>query len=162
MVRFADAAITNVTDTFKSKEMWNDTLMFFCADNGGWISKAGIAGGNNYPLTGGKYNNFEGGIRVNSFISGGFLPASRRGIKYSGLFTGWDYYATFAALAGVDATDHRAALAGLPPIDSHDFSGVVLGSTMSASPPRTEILIGGEPRLYVSPRLCCVVLVLSS
>jgi hypothetical protein len=38
--------------------------------NGGWMSKNGTAGGNNYPLTGGKYNNFEGGIRMNSFASG--------------------------------------------------------------------------------------------
>lgn len=40
MVRFADAAITNVTEAFKAKGMWDDTLLFFCADNGGWISKA--------------------------------------------------------------------------------------------------------------------------
>ena len=38
-------------------------------------------------------------------------------------------YATFAAFAGVDPVDHRAALAGLPPLDSHDFSSVILGAT---------------------------------
>lgn len=68
----------------------------------------GSAGANNYPLKGGKMNNWEGGIRVNGFISGGFLPAGQRGITYDGLITAWDYYATFSALAGVDPTDHRA------------------------------------------------------
>ena len=53
-----------------------------------------------------------------------------RGGKLSGLAAVWDAYATFAALAGADPTDHRAAAAGLPAIDSVDlwpyFSGQVL------------------------------------
>lgn len=52
--------------------------------------------------------------------------------------------ATFCALAGVDATDHRAALANLPPIDSFDHSGLILGTTMES--PRKELPIGTEPR----------------
>jgi len=143
-VSYADSAVGNVTASLKAKGMWDNTLVVVVADNGGWVSKAGIAGGNNYPLKGGKYNNWEGGIRANSFVSGGFLPASRRGIKYSGLVTGWDWYATFAALAGVDATDHRAAAANLPPIDSHDLSNVILGKQLES--PRKEIPIGSEPR----------------
>lgn len=145
MVKFADAAIANVTAALKKKKMWDDLLIVFMSDNGGWISKNGTAGGNNYPLTGGKYNNWEGGIRSNSFVSGGFLPKSRRGITYNGLVTAWDWYATFASLAGVDATDHRAALAGLPPIDSHDLSAVLLGTRLKS--PRKEIPIGAQPAL---------------
>jgi hypothetical protein len=53
-------------------------------------------------------------------------------------------YHTFSALAGVDATDHRAALANLPPIDSFDHSGLILGTTLVS--PRTELPIGTEPR----------------
>lgn len=59
-------------------------------------------------MRGGKMNNWEGGIRGNSFISGGFLPQSVRGTTYEGLATIWDYYVTFSSLAGVDSTDHRA------------------------------------------------------
>jgi hypothetical protein len=29
---------------------------------------------------------------VNSWVSGGFLPAKVRGTKYEGLATGWDWY----------------------------------------------------------------------
>merc|ERR1719265_2640561 len=128
MVHFADQAVGNVTNLLHTKGMWDDTLIVFMSDNGGWVSKGGMNGGNNYPLKGGKYNNWEGGIRSNAFVSGGFLPKSRRGIKYEGLVTAWDWYGTFAALAGVDSFDHRAALAGLPPVDSMDLSEVLLGS----------------------------------
>jgi hypothetical protein len=44
MVHFADAAISNVTNALKAKKMWGETLFFFCADNGGPISKLGNVG----------------------------------------------------------------------------------------------------------------------
>ena len=85
-------------------------------------------------------SNWEGGIRVNAFVSGGFLPPSVRGTKQSGLTAGWDWFATFAGLAGVDPTDHKANAAGLPPTDSIDLWPLLSGRT-SASP-RTELAIG--------------------
>jgi hypothetical protein len=61
--------------------------------------------------------NREGGVRVNAFVSGGFLkkvaPSSRVGVKLEGFIHICDYYTTLAALAGVDHVDHRAALAKL-------------------------------------------------
>jgi hypothetical protein len=144
MVNFADAAVGNVTKLLKAKGMWEDTLIFFSADNGGPIYNNGTAGANNYPLKGGKMNNWEGGIRVNGFVSGGFVPQSQRGTQYEGLTAGWDWYATFSAFAGVDPTDHRAALAGLPPIDSFDHSAMVMGTNLTS--PRRELPIGTEPR----------------
>ena len=62
------------------------------------MSKNGTAGGNNYPLAGGKYNNFEGGIRMNSFASGGFIPAAQRGTRYTGIVAAWDWCACAALL----------------------------------------------------------------
>ena len=41
-----------------------------------------------------------------------------RGRKLTGLAAAWDWYSTFAELAGADPTDHRAAAAKLPAIDS--------------------------------------------
>ena len=34
---------------------------------------------------------WEGGIRVNGWVSGGFLPDKVRGTKYEGLACGWDW-----------------------------------------------------------------------
>ena len=47
-------------------------------------------------------------------------------------------YTTFAALAGVDPTDHTAATAGLPKIDGFDFWPRLSGAT--AAPPSRSIL----------------------
>lgn len=44
--------IGNVTAELKSNGMFEDTLIILLADNGGWSSSVGVAGGNNYPLTG--------------------------------------------------------------------------------------------------------------
>eukprot|EP00038_Savillea_parva_P020803 m.32546 g.32546 ORF g.32546 m.32546 type:complete len:730 (-) comp4898_c0_seq1:218-2407(-) len=144
MVNFADTAVGNVTSLLRSKGMWDDLVIVFSTDNGGPIYANGTAGANNYPLKGGKMNNWEGGIRGNSFVSGGFLAPSVQGTVYEGLVTAWDWYHTFCALAGVDPTDNRAALANLPPIDSYDHSGLILGTSMTS--PRTELPIGTEPR----------------
>ena len=57
-------------------------------------------------------------MRVNAYVGGGALPAAVRGTRKAGIAHITDIYATAAALAGADPTDHRAAAAGLPPIDS--------------------------------------------
>ena len=101
----------------------------------------GRGGGNNYPLKGGKAGNWEGGVRVNGFVSGGFVPPAMRGKKLEGLVAGWDWYATLVhGIAGLDAADKEAAAAGLPPIDSIDQWPYLSGRT--ATPPRTVLPIG--------------------
>ena len=103
---------------------------------------AGLCGGDNWPLRGGKFSNFEGGIRVNGFVSGGYLPPKVRGTKSEALMTVWDWYATLAqGVAGAkDITDRRAASAGLPPHNSYNLWPLLSGETQSA--PREEIIIG--------------------
>merc|ERR1712217_98415 len=64
------------------------------------------------------------------------------GTKQEGLMAGWDWYATYAALAGVDPTDKKAQAAGLPPHDSHNLWPLISGETQSS--PRTELAIGSE------------------
>ena len=56
--------------------------------------------------------------------------------------------ATFCELAGVDATDHRAALADLPPIDSYSHAGLILRTNLTS--PRTEIPIGIQTATFSS------------
>ena len=94
---------------------------------------------NNYPLRGAKFVPFEGGIRVNAFVSGGYLPESRRGQKEEGRLHGCDWYSTFCHLAGVDPTDKRAAAAGLPPLDSLNMWPMISGE--NATSPRTMIAV---------------------
>merc|ERR1712110_421244 len=140
MVYFVDEAIGNVTKLLKDEGLWENTLIISHADNGGPIYNSGNAGANNYPLKGGKMSNWEGGIRVNAWASGGLLPKAVRGTKTEGLMAGWDWYATYAALAGVDPTDHKAAAASLPPIDSHNLWPLISGANKTS--PRAELAIG--------------------
>jgi len=129
-------------DALKQKGLFENTLITFSSDNGGPIYGNGSAGANNYPLRGGKMSNWEGGVRVNAFASGGFIPEAQRGTKRTGLTAGWDWYATYCFLAGVDPTDERAKAAGLPPIDSLNLWPFISGE--SATSPRNEVVLGNH------------------
>lgn len=141
MVYRMDTQIGQVVDLLKSTGLWNDTVILFSSDNGGPVYRNGDSGANNWPLRGGKAANFEGGIRSAAFASGGFLPESRHGLKLDGLAGIWDWYATFAHLAGVDdISDPRAAAAGLPDVDSLNLWPYLIGKAQES--PRKEIAIG--------------------
>jgi arylsulfatase B len=43
------------------------------------MDSGGVSAGVNYPLRGEKHTNWEGGMRVAAFVSGGFVPAALRG-----------------------------------------------------------------------------------
>lgn len=68
--------------------MWDNMLIVFSADNGGYLGN----GGDDTPRRGGKFGDFEGGTRVNSFISGGFVPAAVRGTPVDGMVHIADWY----------------------------------------------------------------------
>jgi arylsulfatase A-like enzyme len=169
MVTCLDDNLKNVTTQLKDKGMWENTLMVLSSDNGGYVKDYnggcntstgfggadstdsghggacfnGEAGANNFPLRAGKYAMFEGGIRVNAFVSGGFLPASVRGTKLDSMIHIVDWYMTFAKLAGLEKVeDPWAAASGLPPIDSLDVWPLVSGATETS--PRTEILVNAN------------------
>jgi len=162
MTNHLDVAIGNVVAALRQKGLYEKTLITFSSDNGGPIYQNGSAGANNYPLRGGKVSNWEGGVRVNAWASGGFIPEAQRGTKRTGLTTGWDWYATYSTLAGVDPTDERAKAAGLPPIDSLNLWPFISGENSTS--PRTEVILGrptvetsiggliqGEWKLLVGP-----------
>jgi len=105
MVYAMDYYIGEIVDALKEntvndERLWDNTWLFFFSDNGGVISYA-----SNYPLRGAKSTNFEGGIRVPSFISGGLLPNKLKGKTYDGLVHVTDFYATVMDYAGVDHDD---------------------------------------------------------
>ena len=150
MATVADEALGNVTAALKAKGMWNTTLLVHTSDNGGPTGRLADGGSaNNWPLRGGKFNLFEGGVRVPGFVAGGALPSTARGTRLDGLIHLCDYYATFAGLAGGDATDLRI---GLPPPDSLDMWEYLTGAashsprkwTVLSSQPGEEVVYSGD------------------
>ena len=97
MVSVVDETVRNVTETLKKEGMWNNTLVVWATDNGTPVEVAG----SNHPLKGGKSTNWEGGLRVPTFVTGGFLPYEMRGQVLNGLISVADWYATFSELAGL-------------------------------------------------------------
>lgn len=106
MTEYMDDTIKNLTEAFKAKGMWNNTLVVFTTDNGGPIYEPGSA--NNYPLRGGKYSDFEGGVRTSTFMSGGYIPKERQGYVHKGVVSVADWYTIFSELAGVDEHDDKS------------------------------------------------------
>lgn len=149
MVKHVDDTVGRLVAALKSTGMYDNTLIVMSSDNGGPMyylasgSEHGYGGANNWPLKGGKASNWQGGIRVNAFVSGGAVPASQRGTKAAGLAALWDWYTTFAHLAGVDSTDTRAAAAGLPPVDGVNLWPYLSGAASTS--PRTTLPIGSSP-----------------
>lgn len=142
MVNTVDAQIGRIIDAVKAQGMWEKTLVIVSADNGGLVYPDGHFGASNFPLKGGKQANWEGGVRSNALVSGGFVPVSRRGT----VETGWagieDWYTTLGNLAGADTTDPAAAAAGLPPVDGVDLWPMLSGANSTS--PRTEIWLGAD------------------
>lgn len=124
--------------------------MIFTTDNGGNLGGSGC----NYPLRGGKYTFWQGGVRGNSFISGGLVPASRRGQSWGGAAHAADWYTTIAALAMADATNTGP----LPPDGVALFDAII----NNASSPRTEVVIqivsnsSGNQFKALSPEFCAL------
>lgn len=176
MVNFLDDVLANITDTFKELGMWDNTLMVFSSDNGGFVRDPagtcnvtdarspgaspssdighgtachnGEAGANNWPLRGGKYSNWEGGIRANAFMSGGFLPEVVRGTRQDGVMHIADWYRTLSeGIAGVDPTDVWAAESDLPPIDSLNMWPMLSGETNLSPRDKTGFIV--TPNLFV-------------
>jgi arylsulfatase I/J len=142
MTNLVDTHIGQVVAELKSQKMWENTLLVISSDNGGPIYRDGAAGANNFPLRGGKKSNFEGGVRVNTLVSGGLLPASSHGVTTEALFGIEDWYSTFCRLAGVDPRDAAGEAAGLPPVDGLDLWPFLSGANATA--PRTEVWLGSN------------------
>merc|ERR1719334_452752 len=137
-VNLLDEIVGEVINEIVVNDLWEDTLIIFASDNGGHV-QLDTGAGNNYPLRGGKETDFEGGIRAITFVTGGFLPETRRGQIETGYMHTADWYTTFCSIVGVDATDTSAKAAGLPPVDGLDMWPLISGEVTES--PRNEILV---------------------
>jgi len=138
MVYYLDFATASIVSALKAKGLWDNTFLLFISDNGGPIYNPGSA--NNYPLRGGKYNDFEGGVRVNAFLAGGAVPESMRGTTLNEYIHISDIYTTFISLGGGDSNyiiDTKSQKYNLPPVDGLNLGDLFTGK--SSKSPRTEI-----------------------
>jgi len=130
LVMSLDESTKNVTDALKRRGLYDNTLIFFLSDNGGNVR----SGSSNLPLRGNKSTYFEGGIRVISFVTGGYVPGNLRGTKSSAMMHAVDLLPTLASVAGADIRDLK-------------FDGVDQAPTIfeNQPPARDEILLQIDP-----------------
>ncbi len=97
------------------------TLVIFTSDNG----SRGDRGGSNLPLKGGKFNTWEGGLRVPCIMCWpGTIPA---GTTCSQVVTSMDFLPTAARLAEAEPPADR-------PIDGKDIGPLIVGQPGAQSP----------------------------
>jgi arylsulfatase B len=75
MVYYMDGVVGEMVAALKTKSMWENTLWVHQSDNGGPSFTGSSHTANNYPQKGSKMSNWQGGIRVNAFVSGGLIQA---------------------------------------------------------------------------------------
>lgn len=102
MVRSVDESVHNLTETYKSLGIWEDTLIIMSSDNGGDPGD----GGSNFPLRGGKASTWEGGVRALGWIHGaGLTPQVVGSINHEVMHV-TDWLPTLAhGIAGVDLSN---------------------------------------------------------
>ncbi len=134
MMNAVDKAHESIVGALKAKNMWQDTILIFMSDNGGHnelkgISKSGntrdcnahgpntVKSGSNWPLRGGKFTHWEGGIRSVGFVyspNSRVIPRSSRGKSWSGLMSGVDWSRTiFEAIGQKNALARHEAPDGI-------------------------------------------------
>eukprot|EP01065_Artemidia_motanka_P007369 TRINITY_DN1365_c0_g1_i1.p1 TRINITY_DN1365_c0_g1~~TRINITY_DN1365_c0_g1_i1.p1 ORF type:complete len:628 (+),score=148.49 TRINITY_DN1365_c0_g1_i1:51-1934(+) len=137
MVQALDSAVANVTESFKSAGLWDNTLMVFTTDNGG------IEWGNNYPLRGMKVHTWEGGIRGTAFVRGTASDLARvpAGVTVNQLMHSTDWLPTLCHVAGA-STD------GTLPLDGYNQWDVI---AQGAATTRTMIIHNLPSRVEPTP-----------
>jgi len=112
-----DDSMRSLVQKMEDLGMYEDSFMWFMSDNGAMPGVLG--GGSNWPLRGGKFLPYEGGIRVPAFVHSPLLPLARRGSTHTGLVHVTDVLPTFLELAlGQKAQEVSATLDGISALPS--------------------------------------------
>ena len=107
-------------------------LLAVASDNGACPTD----GGNNYPMRGGKFQSWEGGVHVPSFVWSGAMESAVKGTNSTTLFHAVDWLPTLAkAVGAVDDTSTQ-----LKGIDGKDMSKSILHGDTDGTE-RKELLL---------------------
>ncbi|KAA0147069.1 hypothetical protein FNF28_07609 [Cafeteria roenbergensis] len=140
MLSCMDEGIGNITEALRAKGMLDDTLIVFSTDNGGPVDVpdcdvcADATGSVNWPLRGGKFSLWQGGVLGTAFIAGSGVPESRFGTSYGGLMHIADWLPTLAYGAlGIGPEEVPTK-----PLDGVNQWDAIVGN---AAPPRESYLV---------------------
>ena len=107
--------------------------MIVASDNGG------VGPGNNHPLRGSKMTPWNGGIRGNAFVTGGFIPAELRGTSNVANMHIADWYPTLCNLVGVSSNDTIVMKGKGRPIDGVDVWPLLLSGASNTSKSQSKL-----------------------
>ncbi len=97
MVTQIDDSVATLVDALEKEGLRRDTLVIWLSDNGGLVT----GGADNSPLSDGKGNLYEGGIRVPGLVN---WPGKIQSGVLSQLISAHDWLPTLIAAAGIAAT----------------------------------------------------------
>ncbi len=144
-----DDQIGRLVNLLKSKNIYNNTIIFFASDNGPeGTSRQGRTQGSTSGLKGRKRSLYEGGIRVPGFMT---WPDKIEGPASSEIpFSTSDYYPTILRITGINSDDLVEPLDGIDIlsllIDPENNRGKPIGFISGSQ----SALIGDRYKLYSS------------
>jgi hypothetical protein len=130
MIRDVDTWIGRIVLKLKEKNMYENTLIVFTSDNGGTQDPPtnNTMGGNNFPMRGAKHSNWQGGMRTQTFVSGGFIPDHLHNSTNEGTYHIVDWYPTFCHLVGGQKCHDSSPVPPLPVDPNNPTRDIYRGS----------------------------------
>ena len=118
-----DWSVGEIMEALENNQLTDKTLVVFMSDNGPWLI-FGNHGGSSFPLSGGKRQTLEGGVRVPAIMSlPGLIPKST---ECDELTTIMDLYPTIANLTNAKITDKK--------IDGKNILPLIKGASDAQTP----------------------------
>mmetsp|Transcript_12097 Transcript_12097/g.32716 ORF Transcript_12097/g.32716 Transcript_12097/m.32716 type:complete len:553 (+) Transcript_12097:636-2294(+) len=135
MLMYLDLGVKSIIDELDELKQMSNTVVVVASDNGGCPSE----GGNNYPLRGSKFTQFQGGVNVPAFIFSPLLSDAAQGSTYTGMFHVTDWLPTLANAAGLSGLTRNMQLDGIDLWNS--LNQVGLDETGAVQPARAELVL---------------------
>ena len=134
-----DNSLRHLVHTLKQAGMYENTVLFVHADNGGHPGYSTGFPGNNYPLRGEKFTYFQGGVNVPAYVHSPWFSNwdNIRGQEWHGMMHHVDLATTFAGMAGWDV----AALKKAHSLDGYDMTEAIENLRSKEESPRSDLVL---------------------